>query len=84
MAKRGWRNAFKEPLESSSQSGFGFEPLEVGDERGGVTGALFDILRGGRFVGMEAMLRRNGRRYEEGFPLKRVGLGKDEEDGLAW
>jgi hypothetical protein len=31
-------------------------------ERGGVTGALLDIPRGGRFSGMEAMLRRNDMR----------------------
>jgi hypothetical protein len=61
-AKGGWRKAFSEPLDRASQSGFLFEPLEVGEERGGVTGALLDILRGGRFVGMEAMLRRNGSR----------------------
>lgn len=61
-ANRGWRKELSEPLERDSQSGFRFEPLEVGEERGGVTGALLDILRGGRFVGMEAILRRNGRR----------------------
>ena len=43
-----------------------------------------DILRGGRFVGMEAMFRRKGRRYMEGFPSKRVGLGNEDDDGLAW
>ena len=62
VAKSGWRNAFREPLERDSQSALGLDPLEVGEERGGVTGALLDILRGGRFVGMEAILRRNGRR----------------------
>ena len=61
-AKCGWRNEFREPLERDSQSVFRFEPLEVGEESGGVTGALLDILRGGRFVGMEPMLRRKGRR----------------------
>lgn len=61
-AKRGWQNEFWEPLKRDSQSSFRFEPLEVGDERGGVTGALLDILRVGRFVGMEVMLQRNGRR----------------------
>ena len=50
------------PFERDSQSAFRFEPLDVGEESGGVTGALLDILRGGRFVGMEAMFRRNGRR----------------------
>lgn len=54
-AKRGWRNEFKVSFERDSQSAFRFGPLEVGDERGGVTGALLDILRGGKFVGIEAM-----------------------------
>ncbi len=83
-ANRGCRKAFRDPFEKDSQSGFRFEPLEVGEERGGVTGALLDIRRGGRDVGFEAKLRRKGRRYEEGFPSNRVGLGKEEEDGLAW
>lgn len=83
-AKKGCRKEFKEPLDKDSQSGFLFDPLEVGEERGGVTGALLDIRRGGRDVGMEARLRRKGRRYEEGFPSNRVGLGKEEDDGLAW
>lgn len=61
-AKRGWRKEFMQPLVRDSQSGFRFDPLEVGEERGGVTGALLEILRGGRFVGMEAKLCRNGRR----------------------
>lgn len=34
-------------------------------------------------MGIEAMLRRNGRRYVEGFASKRVGLGKEDDDGLA-
>lgn len=59
-ANRGWRNEPKVPFEMDSQSAFRFGPLEVGDERGGVTGAL-DILRRGKFVGTEAMLWRNGR-----------------------
>lgn len=44
-----------------SQSGLFFEPLEVGEESGGVTGALLDIRRGGREEGMAAKLQRNGR-----------------------
>lgn len=83
-ANRGWRKQFNEPFERDSQSAFGFEALEVGDERGGVTGALLEILRGGKFVGIEAMFRRNGRRYVEGFASKRVGLGNEDEVGLAW
>lgn len=54
-ANRGWRNELKVPFEMDSQSVFRFGPLEVGDERGGVTGALLDILRRGKFVGTEAM-----------------------------
>ena len=83
-AKRGWRKELRVALESASKSAFRFEPLEVGEESGGVTGALLDILRGGRFVGMEVMLWMNGRRKEEGFPSMRVGLGNDEDVGLAW
>lgn len=62
VAKRGWRHEFREPLERDSQSALGLDPLEVGEESGGVTGALLDILRGGRLLGIAAMLRRNGRR----------------------
>lgn len=62
VAKKGWCKEVREPLQRDSQSGFRFEPLAVGEEIGGVTGALLEILRGGRFVGMEAMLQRNGRR----------------------
>ena len=59
-AKRGWWNEFNEPLENDSQSALRFEPWEVGEERGGVTGALLDMRRGGRDEGMEAKLRRKG------------------------
>lgn len=55
-AKRGWRNGFNGPLENDSQSTFRFEPLEVGEERGGVTGALLEMRRAGRDEGMEAKL----------------------------
>lgn len=80
-AKRGCR---REPPARDSQSGLGFGPREVGEESGGVTGALLEIRSGGRFAGIAAMLRRNGRRYDDGFPSKRVGLGNDEDVGLAW
>lgn len=36
-----------------SQLNIGLEALEVGDDTGGVTGALFEIRRGGRDEGME-------------------------------
>lgn len=92
VAKRGWRNVeLKEALQRDSKSAFRFELL--GEERGGVTGALLEILRGGRFVGIEVMLRMNGRRKEEGFviPSMRVGLvgydgiglGNEEDCGLG-
>lgn len=83
-AKSGWRKELREPLERDSKSDFRFELLEVGDERGGVTGALLEILRGGRFAGIDVMLRINGRRNEEGFASMREGLGKEDEVGLAW
>lgn len=82
MAKRGCLKELREPLERDSKSAFRFELL--GEERGGVTGALLDILRGGRFVGIEVMFRMNGRRKEDGFASMRVGLGKEDEVGLAW
>lgn len=85
VAKSGWRNEeLKEPLERDSKSAFRFELL--GEESGGVTGALLEILRGGRFVGIEVMFRMNGRRKEDEFeiPSMRDGLGKDDEVGLAW
>lgn len=44
-AKRGWGNGFNWPLEKDSQLAFRFEPLEVGEERGGVTGALLEMRR---------------------------------------
>lgn len=46
--------------ERGSQSGFRFELL-VGEERGGVTGALLDIRRGGSELGIEDKLWRKGR-----------------------
>lgn len=79
VAKSGCR---REPLERDSKSALRFELL--GEESGGVTGALLEILRGGRFVGIEVMLRMKGIKKEEGFASMRVGLGKDEEVGLAW
>lgn len=75
---------FNDMLERDSQSIFRFEPFEFGEETGGVTGALLEILKGGRFVGIEEMLRRNGIRYADWFASKRDGLGKEDDVGLAW
>lgn len=56
----------------------------VGEEIGGVTGALFDILRGGREEdGME--LRRNANGWDDIIASPpRVGLGQEEDNGLGW
>ena len=62
--------------------GIGFGFLDVGDERGGVTGALFEILRGGRDVGITFLMY--GMRFDALLPSKREGLGKEEEEGLTW
>lgn len=61
-AKRGWRKVAIDPLASDSQSGFCLGPLDVGEDRGGVTGALLEIRRRGRDDGMAARFRRKGRR----------------------
>lgn len=39
-------------LAIDSHVGIGLGFLDVGEDRGGVTGALFDILRGGRDAGI--------------------------------
>lgn len=64
-----------------SQIGIGFGFLDVGDESGGVTGALFEMRRGGRDEGIA--LQRKGRRLEAALFSIRVGLGKDEDEGLT-
>lgn len=67
-------------IESHVGMGLGF--LEVGEERGGVTGALFDILKGGREPGNT--FRMYGMRFDALlFASKREGLGKEEEEGLT-
>lgn len=56
----------------------------VGEEMGGVTGALFDILRGGsKEDGMELWRKANGWDDIIGSP-PRVGLGHEEDNGLGW
>lgn len=82
-AKSGWWKECNGSLERDSQTGLGFEP-RVGEERGGVTGALLDIRSGGREEGMEARLWRKGRMYDGGFPSQREGLGNEDDVGLAW
>lgn len=59
--------------------------MEVGEDRGGVTGAELEMRRGGREEGMAlASLRflSQGMR-KEAVAEERAGLGKDEETGLA-
>lgn len=71
-----------EALAMESHVGIGLGFLEVGEDRGGVTGALFDILKGGRDVGNAC--RMYGMRFDGLFASKREGLGKEEEEGLTW
>lgn len=53
----------------------------VGDDNGGVTGALFDIRRGGSEDGME--LRRKAKGCDEALASRRDGLGNEEDEGLG-
>lgn len=71
-------------LAMDSQLGNGLGFLEVGDETGGVTGQLFEILREGREEGMPPFLRKGKNVEMLLFGSTREGLGKDEEDGLTW
>ena len=67
---------------STSQSGFrtlGGRDA-VGDESGGITGALLETRSGGRL----GSPRRNGRRQDGLGWSRRVGLGKLDDAGLAW
>lgn len=67
-------------MESQLGTGLGF--LEVGEDNGGVTGALLEIRRGCRDEGIA--FRRKGRIVEEVLGSILVGLGKEEEEGLTW
>jgi hypothetical protein len=77
-AKNGWRNG------STSQSGFWILGGRdaVGDESGGVTGALLETRSAGRL----GRPRRKGRRQAAVWLWlsRRVGLGKLDDAGLAW
>ena len=68
-------------LVKDSQVGNGLGCLLVGEETGGVTGALFEILRGGSDEGIPPFLRK-GKIVEMLSP--REGLGNEEDDGLTW
>lgn len=81
-AKKGIFNADMDSFARVSKLKVCFGTL-VGEERGGVTGALLDIRRGGRDdEGNE--LRRKANGCDEALPSRRDGLGKDEDDGLGW
>ena len=84
-AKRGWLNDAAEALAIDSHVGImGLGFLEVGDEMGGVTGALFDILKGGRHM-LGNTARPYGKRFDALlFASIRDGLGNEEEEGLTW
>lgn len=71
-------------LAMDSQLGNGLGFLEVGDETGGVTGQLFEILRDGREEGMPPFLRKGKNVLLLLFGSQRDGLGNEEEDGLTW
>ena len=63
-------------LAIESHVGNGLAFLEDGEERGGVTGQLFEILREGREEGTAPFLRKGKKVLLLGSPR--------EEDGLTW
>lgn len=67
-------------MASQLRIGLGF--LAVGEESGGVIGALFEIRRGGRDEGIAD--RKKGRRFEAALLSTLEGLGKEEDEGLTW
>lgn len=81
-AKKGWNKEFSGALGIVPQCGLGFDVL-VGEDSGGVMGALLDIRRGGSGE-KDVNFRKIGRLYEVEYPSQRDGLGKDEDVGLAW
>lgn len=81
-ANKGYLKEAMDSLAMESKLKTCFGALDVGDERRGVTGALFDIRRGGRLEAIE--LQRNENGWEVGFMSFLVGLCKAEEEGLGW
>lgn len=80
-AKKGKFKEERDCLARASQLKVCLGSLEVGDDRGGVTGALFEIRRGGREEGME--LQRNANGFDDMLLSRRDRLRKEEEDGLG-
>lgn len=59
-ANIGYLKAAMDSLAMDSKLKLCFGALDVGDDRRGVTGALLEILSGGRFVGIELQRNENG------------------------
>lgn len=55
-----------------------------GDESGGVTGALFEIRRGGSDDGIELLRKAKGLFNGGSVESRCDGLGKDEDERLHW
>jgi hypothetical protein len=68
-----------ESLAKDSQFGYCLGIRAVGEDNGGVTGALLEIRRGGR----EDFLRWKGKGYDPVWGSTREGLGNDEDAGLG-
>lgn len=81
-AKRGMFRADMDSLVKLSRLKVGLGTL-VGEDRGGVTGALFDIRRGGREEGIA--LRRKAKGCGDTLVASPcVGLGQEDDIGLGW
>lgn len=64
-----------------SQLKFCIEILVIGGESGGVTGALFEILRGGSDGMYDWRMNKKG--FEDILASSLDGLGKEEDDGVG-